>query len=332
MYREKQDIDQLIIAFFEHSISNDDAEQLLLWVNEKEENKKYILSFQKANLLLSSYKRNTFSVDLAYQQFLKQQKNVQAKVFVNRLKSCVKYAAIVLFCVFTGLYYYNYSVTDSLKTNEFIVCVPNNEHSFFYLSDSTEVWLNAGSEFTYTSDYGTKNREVYLKGEAYFHVRKNRQLPFIVKTDAASVRVYGTKFSIRNYADMETVKIALQEGKIALKFESENSQLFIKPEEEIVFRKGRAGYSKKYIDIHNVADWRKGILRFDTEPLSDIIQTLKRQYNVDIQMDDSHYNEKAFYGSFSIDQSITEILDIMCNGLDLQYEYKGNVYNIYSKK
>lgn len=332
MHREKQDIDLLIIAFLAHSISDEDAEYLFAWVNEKEENKQYVLSFQKANLALSSYKRNKYSSDLAYRQFLKQQKNVQAKVFVNRLKSCMKYAAMILFCVFTGLYLYNFSGKDSLKANEFIICVPNSERSFFYLSDSTEVWLNAGSEFTYTSDYGTKNREVYLKGEAYFNVRENQQLPFIVKTDSVSVRVYGTKFSIRNYADMETVKVALKEGKIALNLQSENSQLFVKPEEEIIVRKGQPGYSKKYIDIHKVADWRNGVLRFDMEPLSDIIQTLKRQYNINIQIEDSHYNQKVFYGSFTIDQSITEILDIMCNGLDLQYTYKDDMYIIYSKK
>ena len=163
-------------------------------------------------------------------------------------------------------------------------------------------------------------------------MRKNQQLPFLVKTDSVSVRVYGTKFSIRNYSDMETVKIALQEGQIALNLESENDQLFVKPEEEIIYRKGQSGYSKKHIDIHNVADWRNGILRFDMEPLSDIIQTLKRQYNVDIQMESTTYNQKVFYGSFSINQSISEILDIVSASLDLQYVYRDNVYCVYFKK
>lgn len=330
MCMDKQDIDRLIIAFLEHSISEEDAEFLLVWVNEKEENKQYVLFFQKVNLAISSQKQNKYHSDSAYRHFLKQQRNVRVKVFINRLKPLVKYAAALLIGVFIGLCFY-YSVTDSLKEEEFIVCVPNSKHSFFYLSDSTEVWLNSGSEFTYTSAYGTKNREVRLKGEAYFNVRKNQQLPFIVKTDSVSVRVYGTKFSIRNYGDMETIKIALQEGKIALNLESENRQLFVKPEEEIIFRKGQPGYSKKYINSYNVADWRNGVLRFDMEPLYDILQTLKRQYNVDIQMEDFHYNQKVFYGSFSTSQSITEILDIICNGLDLQFEYKENVYNVYSK-
>lgn len=329
MYMEKQNIDQLIIAFLEHSISEEEAECLFTWVNEKEENKQYLLSYQKVSLVTAIQKQSKYSGDLAYQQFLKRQKGVLAKVLVLRLRSFMKYAAILFLCVFVGLYFYNYSGVNISEAEDFIVCVPNSKHSFFYLSDSTEVWLNSGSEFKYTSDYGTKNREVYLKGEAYFSVRKNQQLPFIVKTDSVSVRVYGTKFSIRNYSDMETVKVALQEGKIALNLASENNQLFVKPEEEIVYRKGQSGYSKKHIDIHNVADWRKGALRFDMEPLSDIIQTLKRQYNVDIQMESATYNQKVFYGSFSINQPITEILDIISSGLGLQYVCRDNIYIIY---
>ena len=234
MYMEKQDIDQLVIAFLNHSISEEDAECLFMWVNEKEENKQYLLSYQKVNLATTFRKQSKYSSNQAYLQFLKRQKNMQTQVFVHRLRSFMKYAAVLFICAFIGFNFYNYLGTNVHKAEEFIVCVPNSKHSFFYLSDSTEVWLNSGSEFKYTSDYGTKNREVYLKGEAYFNVRKNQQLPFLVKTDSVSVRVYGTKFSIRNYSDMETVKIALQEGQIALNLESENDQLFVKPEEEII--------------------------------------------------------------------------------------------------
>lgn len=332
MYREERDIDQLIIAFLEHSISEQDVEYLYAWVNEKEENKQYLLSFQKVNIGLSSRKRNKYNGERAYKSFLKRQKRTQTGLFISGLKPLMKYAAAVFLCVFVGYCFYHYSNADSLKNEQFVVYVPNTEHSFFYLSDSTEVWLNAGSEFRYTSDYATKNREVYLKGEAYFNVRKNQELPFIVRTDSVSVRVYGTKFSVRNYSDMETVRIALQEGKIALNFEFEENQLFVEPKEEIVYKKGQSGYSRKPIDIHNVADWRKGILRFDMEPLTDIIQTLKRQYNVNIKMEDTDYNQKVFYGSFSTSQSITEILDIMCNGLELQYVYKDGIYSIHLKK
>lgn len=49
-------------------------------------------------------------------------------------------------------------------------------------------------------------------------------------------------------------------------------------------------------------------------------------------MESTTYNQKVFYGSFSSNQSISEILDIVSASLDLQYVYRDNVYCVYFKK
>ena len=52
------------------------------------------------------------------------------------------------------------------------------------LSDGTRVWLNAESELRFPVQFGTGEREVYLKGEAYFDSKgkyKVRKLPVAVK-------------------------------------------------------------------------------------------------------------------------------------------------------
>ena len=68
------------------------------------------------------------------------------------------------------------------------------------LSDGTNVQLNAGSTLSYSKDYNSGNREVFLNGEAYFNVTKNH-VPFIVSTDYAQVTVLGTKFNVRSRSD-----------------------------------------------------------------------------------------------------------------------------------
>lgn len=52
--------------------------------------------------------------------------------------------------------------------------------------------MNAMSELRYPVAFGGDTREVELKGEAYFEVKKNEAKPFIVKTDEFNVRVLGT--------------------------------------------------------------------------------------------------------------------------------------------
>ncbi|WP_106830264.1 FecR family protein [Parabacteroides pacaensis] len=332
MKTDKEYIDYLIISFLNHSLPEEDLKYLYEWAKERKENKEYLLSFQKTALLLDSRRWKKYNSRLAYQSFLKRQGKKVPNRLIRFAGMFTKYAAILVICCFAGLYFYSHFQPNLSKEKEIVVCIPNGEYSFFYLPDSTEVWLNAGSQFRYTTGYGINNRNVFLKGEAYFSVKKHRKLPFIVKTDSISVKVYGTKFSICNYPGMETVKVALEEGKIALNFSAVDSTLFVKPQEEIIYKKGKAGYFKKYIDNQNVAGWRKGNLRFDEESLGDIIQTLERQYNVNIQIEKSSYYKKIFYGSFSTRQSITEVLDIMCDGIDLQYSYKNNTYIIHSKK
>ena len=50
------------------------------------------------------------------------------------------------------------------------------------LSDGTSIQLNADSKISYGSNYGNGNRNVSLKGEAFFNVTPSN-VPFVVSTD-----------------------------------------------------------------------------------------------------------------------------------------------------
>ena len=50
----------------------------------------------------------------------------------------------------------------------------------------------------YPREFSEKERNVYLDGEAYFEVTKNRHKPFTVESDAMRVRVLGTTFNFKS--------------------------------------------------------------------------------------------------------------------------------------
>ena len=54
------------------------------------------------------------------------------------------------------------------------------ERKLVFLPDSTQVWLNADTKLSYSSDYNKNNRRVKLSGEAFFDVRHNVKKPFVV--------------------------------------------------------------------------------------------------------------------------------------------------------
>ena len=59
------------------------------------------------------------------------------------------------------------------------------------LSDGTRVWLNAASSLTYPEVFQDRERVVELTGEAFFEVKPDTALPFIVKTQGMRVKVLG---------------------------------------------------------------------------------------------------------------------------------------------
>ena len=79
------------------------------------------------------------------------------------------------------------------------------------LSDSTKVWVNADSKLKYPIAFRSERREVFLEGEAYFEVKKDRQHPFIVHTSRGSVKVLGTGFNVRDYQEEAKVVTTLVE-------------------------------------------------------------------------------------------------------------------------
>ena len=79
------------------------------------------------------------------------------------------------------------------------------------LDDGSVVELNRGSEIGV--QFTPSERRVRLiKGEAGFHVAKNRERPFIVSAGGVDVRAVGTAFNVR--FDSRSVEVVVTEGHV----------------------------------------------------------------------------------------------------------------------
>ena len=58
------------------------------------------------------------------------------------------------------------------------VYVPNGERMQVLFQDGSKVHLNSGSRIRYPKKFGLSERKVYLEGEAWFEVAKNKNRPF----------------------------------------------------------------------------------------------------------------------------------------------------------
>jgi transmembrane sensor len=202
------------------------------------------------------------------------------------------------------------------------------------LGDGTQVWLNANSELRYPKDFLQKeNREVFLDGEAFFDVSENREKPFIVHTSGLTIKVLGTAFNVKSYADDPVVETTLVSGKVTIVSPAEDSihHVTLLPNQQALFTKD----SKKIaleasVNTENYTAWKNGLMIFDNKPFSYIKETLERWYDVTITMEDKKSLSCTFSGKFK-DKSLQEVLEIFKNTESINYWIKDDQVLITGK-
>ena len=167
----------------------------------------------------------------------------------------------------------------SMETKEGIhtIKIPRGMNKQITLTDGTKVWLNAESTLEYPETFeGKPNREVYLKGEAYFEVTKDAEHPFRVKTDALETLVLGTSFNVRAYSEDDT-QVTLVKGSVKVSDNRQN-ELCLQPGEHTDEKLNKTQVEKAE-DYHS---WAEGIFYFDNTELIEIMRELGRWYNINI--------------------------------------------------
>ena len=146
------------------------------------------------------------------------------------------------------------------------------------LPDESTFVLNAESELTYNAKTWASERELSLRGEAFFEVKKGSK--FKVETPDGAVEVLGTKFNVRSRAN--ALEVTCQSGKVAVinlqgKVIGEllaNDALRISAGKDV---------EKWKISPTGKASWVDGIFRFRNVPLKMVLEELERQFEVRIQ-------------------------------------------------
>lgn len=182
------------------------------------------------------------------------------------------------------------------------------------LSDGSEVWLNAQSRLRFPFNFQGLKREVYIQGEAYFKVSKDKAHPFIVHTPQTEIQVLGTQFNVNTYKDCK-VETALVEGSVITR-DAHGSEVAIKPGEEAVYST-RHGFSTQPFDSTEVLAWMSGVYYFHNTTLKNLSRVLARWYNVEVDCRNPDLLHKTFTGKLVKGQQIQAFLDNLNLALDL---------------
>ena len=254
--------------------------------------------------------------------------------FVGEVEEAVSAADAAVIVVLFSVSYFSYwrgGISIKEVFSDIIVEAPLGSRTKLTLPDGTLVWLNAGSRITYSQGFGVGNRKIELIGEGYFEVKRNEEVPFLVKTNSLLVKVLGTKFNFRDYPDDAEAIVSLSEGKVALNnLLKKEKEAFLLPNERVVLNKKNGRMHVEYSTVSNALQWTNGYLFFDEELLPDVVKELERSYNVKIQIASDTLNTFRFYGNFvHREQNIQEVLEALSATRKIHYIIEGHNITLY---
>jgi len=228
------------------------------------------------------------------------------------------------------LIYNEDSPEDELIYNELVV--PYGKRFQLALSDGTLVHLNAGSSLKYPVSFVQgENREVFLTGEAYFDVAKDKAHPFLVNTGDVNVRVFGTQFNVSSYPEDKKVSTVLVEGSVGLydahKTYDEAKIALLEPGFKGDWNKGGKYVDYEKVDVDVYLGWTEGKLVLKNLPFSAIIAKLERHYDVEIKNSYPYLNDQIFTATFDI-ETIEDVLNSFKEDTPFTYQIKNNVITI----
>lgn len=219
---------------------------------------------------------------------------------------------------------------ENVKFNTIIV--PSKYTYNLVLADGTNVTLNAGSKLKYPVHFSGDTREVFLEGEGYFKVTKDKK-PFIVKTNEASLKVYGTEFNISDKPHIGYNAI-LVNGSIGITLNnSSRKEIFIKPSERLSYDGSKDKVYVDQVDTDNCIAWLDGYIRCDNEPLTSLISSISSWYGVDFTF--INKKPKFMQVTVSLDRELPleDMLSLIEKVINVKFiKEKGGSYTIAIKR
>ncbi len=202
------------------------------------------------------------------------------------------------------------------------------------LPDSSTILLQPKSSVSYRKDFvKSALREVYLSGEAFFTVTKNRRRPFVVYSNELVTKVLGTSFVIKAFEDAKQVEVSVKTGKVSV-FPRTDTEVcegiaapelagtIITPNQKVFFSREQTHLRKGLVDAPEIlasAVLPAPLLKFQDMPVSDLLDNIEATYGIDIVYDDRLFRQCLLTASFTT-ESLYEKMDLICKGVEANFE------------
>ncbi len=318
--------EDIINKYLTGQCSEEELVEVNAWMKESEENARQLFRMEEIYHLgkFNQYadRKQMARAEKQLYKKLDEEKRKQNKIL--RMHRWMKYAAMiaVILVIGGGSGYWLYQNGN----NQHMMVAVANEGIVkeIILPDGTKVWLNNSATLKYPREFSEKARNVYLDGEAYFEVTKNRHKPFTVQSDAMRVRVLGTTFNFKCDKNYRIAEVTLIEGEIEVKGNKEEGQIILAPGQRAELNKNNGRLTVKQVDAKMDAVWHDNLIPFQKADIFTISKALERFYDIKIILSPDMRADKTYSGVLKKKSTIESVLKSLQNSISIDYKIVGN--------
>ena len=237
--------------------------------------------------------------------------NLSTNNKIINYKYILSYSLSFIFICFFSIYFYSsrFNIYDIPKKT-------------IILPDESIITLNTSSSIKYKKKF-LINREIFLKGEAFFNVQKNEK-PFTIITDYGIIKVLGTSFNVRSRAD--GFEIGVNEGIVEVS--NKKSSFLIKQDQMIITKNEIINknqiITKPYKDY---PDWLNNKLYFNNTSILEVCGELERTFKIKIKFLTPSAKKLKVTGIIET-KNITTVLSSLSLLTKHQFKLEGEVCTI----
>lgn len=335
MKEENNDIiKELIAKFLAGETSQEEEQQLHVWIDQTSENERFYLDFKKVFALSEKHyeqKNNELpdlNIDKEWNHFVnainQTEKPVRKLQAYQASLPWLRMAAAILVLIVSGLVinYFIYKYKD-------VQFQTANNTLNVQLPDGSQVILNRRSELSYAQDFGEEKRTVILKGEAFFEVTHDKLKPFIIQPNGAAVEVLGTSFNVQAYDSVDAIEVIVETGIVKLSVAKLNEEVKLVAGQKGVYQKNNDKLIRNENKDLNYNAWNTRKIIFTDAELRAVIETLNKIYNTNITIASDIPASCVVTVTFDA-QTLEAVLHVLENTLNLTYKINGNQIEITS--
>lgn len=191
------------------------------------------------------------------------------------------------------------------------------------LPDGSVAHVNSNSELTFTA-----GRRVSLRGEAYFEVKHDSQIPFTVECGGGvKVTVLGTKFNVSARRGQPVV-VTLSSGRVHVT--ATDTDEILEPGEQLTVT--HSTVSRKTVNTELYTSWAKGMYDFSGATMGDIISQLSLWYGVNFSFATPELRERTFTGAILKYKPLGYTLEILSEVSNISFKMKDGTIIVSERK